>query len=433
MRRLQRTLEKPVEIQGTGLFTGQPAALRLLPAPADTGIVFVRTDLNPPFEIPVCIDHVIPKYRRMSVGREGVEVEMVEHLLAALLGMGADNVRLELDALEVPSVDGSSIPFAETLRSAGLRELDQPLRRFTVKEPISVAEDDVTLVALAADEGLSISYTLDYNVPLLGSQHFTVRLSEETFLKEIAPARTFCLGSEVDHFLSQGLGKGATYQNTLVVDADGIRENTLRFRDEFVRHKILDLVGDLCILGASLSAHIVAVKSGHTANLSLVRKIQESMLRREAETRAVGRTFLDVRELLDILPHRFPFLLIDKVIEADSWRRAVGIKNVTFNEPFFQGHFPGQPLMPGVLIIEAMAQLAGALLMRKAENAGKLAVLLALDNVKLRKTVVPGDQLRIVAETVKLKSRTGRIHTTATVESQLVAEADMKFMLTEKE
>jgi UDP-3-O-[3-hydroxymyristoyl] N-acetylglucosamine deacetylase/3-hydroxyacyl-[acyl-carrier-protein] dehydratase len=319
------------------------------------------------------------------------------------------------------------------IRKAGLVEQDAGRAEIVVREPVSVTEGDATLAALpATGEGLTVSYTLNYEHTPIGSQHFTIAVQEGAYAREIAPARTFCLQTEVEELRRQGMGKGATAQNTLVVGEGGVIDNQLRFPNEFVRHKILDLIGDLSLAGRSIRAHVVGVRSGHSANVRLAGK-----LARLAEEGAAAprrpETLLDVRELFKVLPHRYPFLLIDKVVELEGWQRAVGIKNVTINEPFFQGHFPGRPIMPGVLQIEAMAQLAGALLMRKADNANKLAVLLSMDEVKLRKTVVPGDQLRIEADVEKLKARTGTVRTRATVDGQVVSEAILKFMLVDPE
>lgn len=434
VKRPQRTIAKAVEFSGKGLFTGREAQVRLLPAKVSTGVVFVRTDLPQRPRIPALVDAVAARPRRTSLGKDGAEVETVEHLLAAAAGLAFDNLEIEIAGPEVPAGDGSAKTWVDLLATAGAAEQDAPRRVLAVRDPIAVVEGDASLVALPAAEGLTLSVSIDYAPGVLAPQNLTLAVSPETFGRDLAPARTFVLKAEAEALLAQGLGKGGTTQNTLVVAPDGsLIENRLRFPDEFVRHKALDLLGDLSLLNAGLNAHVMAVKPGHMTNLLLVRKLARVL----AESRIVRtqpkETFLDVREILKILPHRYPFLLIDKVIELDSYRRAVGIKNVTFNEPFFQGHFPGQPIMPGVLQLEAMAQLAGALLMRKADNQSKLAVLLGIDKVKFRKTVVPGDQLRIEAEALKIKSRTGLVHTQAFVDDQMVTEAMLKFMLVDAE
>jgi UDP-3-O-[3-hydroxymyristoyl] N-acetylglucosamine deacetylase/3-hydroxyacyl-[acyl-carrier-protein] dehydratase len=430
MRKNQRTLQKPVETQGVGLFSGATCSVRLKPAAAGSGLAFVRTDLPGRPRIPVGPDTISSKLRRSSVSAAGAEVETTEHLLSALGGMGVDNAEIEIDGAELPNVDGSSRPWVDLIRSSGVSELPEPRRLFVVREPIGVTDSDCSVVAMPCGEGpLTVSYTLDYPNTPIGRQHYTLEVSEDAYADQIAPARTFCLQSEAEALLQQGLGKGASYQTSVVWGPQGPIENTPRFPDEPVRHKILDLIGDLATLGAALRANIVAVKSGHTTNLKLVKKIAASFSEAGQVAAKPQTSLLDVREIAKILPHRFPFLLIDRVIELDGYRRAVGIKNVTFNEPFFQGHFPDQPIMPGVLQIEAMAQLAGVLLMRKSDNQAKVAVLLSLDGVKLRKSVVPGDQLRLEVETIKVKARTGEVFARATVDGQLVAEANLKFML----
>jgi UDP-3-O-[3-hydroxymyristoyl] N-acetylglucosamine deacetylase/3-hydroxyacyl-[acyl-carrier-protein] dehydratase len=429
MKRLQRSIKGEVSCEGVGVFTGSFVRVRFLPAPADSGIRFIRTDLPGRPELPANVDTIHARFRRTSLVKGDVEVETVEHLLSALSGLGIDNIRVEMDGGEVPGMDGSSMPFVELLRGAGIFEYEQPKVITVIQEPISVNDKGNTIVALPFDAGFTISFTLSYEDPIVGSQYFSLGITEIGYINEIAPARTFLLQSEAQAILSQGLGKGANYGNTLVVGPDGVIENSLRFKDEFVRHKILDLIGDLAVLNTDLRAHIVAVRTGHSANIKLVRKIARM---KEQVEQTKTETLMDVREIHKILPHRYPMLLIDRVIELDGYKRAVGIKNVTFNEPFFQGHFPDQPIMPGVLQIEAMAQLAGALLMRKSEVANRLAVLLSMDGVRLRRTVIPGDQLRIEAETVRIKSRTAEVYTRATVDGQIVAEATMKFMLMEK-
>ena len=329
--------------------------------------------------------------------------------MSALGGLEIDNLEVEVSSAEIPNLDGSSRPWVDLLHGAGIADLPEPRKIHVVREPIAVSDNEASIVALPSDAGLTVSYTLNYPNTAIGQQHFTLEMNDDAYTQMISPARTFCLQNEAEAFVQQGLGKGASYQTTVVWGPAGPIENVLRFPDEPVRHKILDLMGDLATLGAGLRAHVVALKSGHNTNMRMVKKIASSFSEAGQLQAKPGGTLLDVREISKILPHRFPFLLIDKVIELDGYRRAVGIKNVSYNEPFFQGHFPDQPIMPGVLQIEAMAQLAGVLLMRKSENQAKVAVLLSLDGVKLRKSVVPGDQLRLEVETIKVKARTGEV------------------------
>ncbi len=427
--KLQTTIRTAVELETETLFNGKRSKIRLLPADPNSGISFVRVDLptKPVIKInPLATQH---KMRSTSAVNGEVEVNCIEHLLSAIGGIGVDNLQIEINSSEVPWGDGSSRPFVELLTKAGLHEQKEQRKSISLLEPVSVTENGSSIIAVPHD-GTLISFTIDYDNPFIGSQHFTFKLTDTDYIKEIAPARTFCLKSEAEELVNKGLVKGGSVKNALVVDSNGVIENELRFKDEFVRHKILDLIGDLTCLGGSVNAHIIAFKSGHEENIKLMRKISDlqdtTMLQKRVET------LIDIREIFDILPHRYPLLLIDRVIELDGYNRAVGIKNVTINEPFFQGHFPGQPIMPGVLVIESMAQLAGALLMRKSGNVKRLPVLLSLENVKLRKTVIPGDQLRIEVQTVKIRSRTGEIYGRALVDGQVAAEGTMKFMLIEE-
>ncbi|MHC4605366.1 MAG: UDP-3-O-acyl-N-acetylglucosamine deacetylase [Planctomycetota bacterium] len=429
-KRNQRTIAKAATFSGQGLFSGVPCSMAVNPAEPDTGITFVRTDLPDRPEIPLSHETISGKFRRVGVVGPAGEVNTVEHLLSAAFGLQVDNLEVEIDAAELPHTDGSSLPFVEMLRESGFVEQEAQRKAIQLREPISVVEDGASIVALPSDGPLTISYTMEYD-GTIGRQHFTVEVNESSYTEQISPARTFCLQSEAEAFQQQGLGKGGSYETALVVGPDGPINNSLRFPDEYVRHKILDLIGDLAALGGELRAHVVSLRSGHTANIKLVRKIAGRVTGKRGPERR-HEILLDVRELAKILPHRYPMLLIDRVTELDGYRRAVGIKNVTFNEPFFQGHFPGEPIMPGVLQIEAMAQLAGALLMRKLENQNKTPVLLSLDGVKLRKSVVPGDQLQIEVETIKLKTRTGEVYARGTVDGQIAAEATMKFMLMDR-
>ncbi len=428
MKRNQKTIKKAAEFEGVGLHSGEHVRMRFKPAGPDEGITFIRVDLPKRPRIRLRADSVVQKLRRSALAKDGAEVQTVEHLLASLSAIGISNLEVELDGTEVPGADGSSAPFYELLtKEAGITEQEAELIPFRIEEPITVVEGDTSLVALPSkDDSLTISYVLDYDAPLLRSQYLSLKVTQDSFASEIAPARTFCLASEVEALRQMGLGKGANYENTLVVNGDTILKNTLRFPNEFVRHKILDLIGDLYMLGGPVVGQIIATKSGHLTNMRLVQRIAEDDRRRKA-AEGGDSTGLDIRAIQKMLPHRYPMLLVDRVLEIEGTKRAVGIKNVTFNEPFFQGHWPENPIMPGVLLIEAMAQMAGILLCQHVQS--RYAVLLSLDKVKLRQAVVPGDQVLLEAVSVKLKARTAQINTTATVDGRLVGQAEIKVML----
>jgi UDP-3-O-[3-hydroxymyristoyl] N-acetylglucosamine deacetylase/3-hydroxyacyl-[acyl-carrier-protein] dehydratase len=423
--RMQTTIAQTAEVTGVGLHTGEEVTVRIKPAPPNTGIVFVRTDVPGYARIPCDTRNRVNEQRRTALKEGEGEVHTIEHLLSAAVGMGIDNIEVELTAAEMPGLDGSASGFVKLFEEAGQHEQDAECREIIVTEAISVQTKDASLVALPCESGLRISYTMDYPVPSLPSMHYSLEVTRETYIEEIASARTYVLRREAEMLLKLGLGKGANTDNTIVMHDDGSVEGELRFPDEPVRHKILDLIGDLALVGAPIRAHIIALKSGHDMNASLARKLVASQ---EEEIPVTPPAQLDIREITKILPHRYPFLLVDRIIEVQP-DRAVGIKNVTFNEPFFQGHFPGQPVMPGVLLIEAAAQVTGAMLLGTRDHAGKLAFLLGVDNFKFRKTVTPGDQVIIESEALRIKERTGQARVKATVDGQLVCEGVLKFML----
>jgi len=416
-----------------GLHSGIETHVRVEPAEAGTGITFVRTDLEEEPEVHACGANLKPRERRTCLKSGAAEIYTTEHLLAALWALPVDNAIIKIDGEEVPGMDGSAREFLAAVKKVGTTELKPHRTVYSVKEPIYVREGHATLVALPGDGGLTVDYHLDY--PQMNGQEPTrqtvsIKVCSETFERDIAPARTFVFEHEVERLRAAGLGKGASYQNTLVVSKDGeIRENSLRCEDELARHKILDLLGDLSTVGVDLDAHLIATRSGHSLNMKLVQQITERREEEENLGEVVRETGLEIRDILNLLPHRYPFLFVDRVIELEGYKRAVAIKNVTFNEPFFQGHWPGQPIMPGVLLLEAMAQLSGVLLLRKLANTGKLAVLWSIDKVKLRGAVIPGDQLRIEVETLRLKPSVGHVQARCKVAGKLVAEAQLKFTL----
>lgn len=421
-----------MELTGRGLFTGEQSVVRFCPAEPDTGIVFVREDQNPPVRIPAVVENVAKRLRRTSLRNGTVQIETVEHCLSAIAGLGIDNVVIELNANEMPSFDGSCAPVVAKLKEAGIVAQSRPRLIFRVPETVRVAEGSSYVMAAPASEGddaLEIIYDLNYGSGPIGQQIFKIRVTPEDFEQSIAGARTFVLEKEAEQFRAAGLGVHLTYDDILVFGQDGPIQNALRYPDECVRHKILDLLGDLCLFGRFVAGFVFARQSGHALNHELVRRLRELEQAAELKGKMKAEPVFDIRKIQRILPHRYPFLMVDRIIEMEPGKHAVGIKNVTANEEFFTGHYPGQPIMPGVLIIEAMAQLGGLLLSQELEHTGKVAVLLSLDDVKFRRPVVPGDQLVLEASARRVKSRTGHVFCRAMVGDNLAAEADIKFMM----
>ncbi len=435
----QRTIKKPARIEGAGLHTGRTVRVEFKPAPPDSGISFLRTDLSGSSPVHAAVPSILEagrRRRRTSVGNGVVEVHTIEHLMAGCFGCGIDNLQVEISGEEVPGMDGSAHPFLELFRRVGIQEQPAPRRVIPIREPVWV-EEGFSALAVVPAETFKVSYTLSYPVPTLTAQFFAAEITPALFEKEIAPSRTFCLSQEVEALRKVGLGKGANYENTVVVEPSGrVVNNPLRYPDEFVRHKVLDLIGDLYLLGRPIQGHVMAIRSGHSLNLRLVQKLRQVIERGkesgiQAQHVEPEARSLDIHAIQRILPHRYPFLLVDRVTELVADKRAVGLKNVSINESFFQGHFPKRPVMPGVLIIEALAQLSGLLLLNKPEHLGKYAYFVAMDKVKFRRTVLPGDTLVLETEILKIRAKTGMMRTRATVEGKTAAEADLMFALLE--
>ena len=428
----QKTIAKETVVADKGLFSGNDVVLRMKPADVDHGIEFIRVDLDPPVSIPLDIDKVTQRMRRTALCVGEAYIETIEHFMGAVNALGITNLIVEIDNVEMPNIDGSCHPFTEAFLEAGIIEQSKKVQPFVITEPITVKEGDAVLYALPdkSDE-LTVIYELDYSEsePLIGRQLYRYHHSQENFVSQISPARTFILQKEAEHFSKQGIGAHLTGKDVLVIGPEGPLDNEFRFQDECVRHKIADLLGDIMLLGRPIHGRIVAYRSGHSTNHKLVHELLSVAEKQKEKKTASSDTVLDIRKIQKILPHRYPFLMVDRVISIEGDKRAVGIKNVTMNEPFFQGHFPGTPIMPGVLIVEALAQMSGLLFAQRLEHTGQLAVLLSMDKVKMRKAVVPGDQLILEVEAVRIKSRTGDCKCKAMVGDQLAAEAQIRFML----
>jgi len=430
----QKTIARDATIAGRGLFTGEPTSLTFKPAPVGHGIVFVRTDLSRPVRIPALVAHVTKRSRRTALRNGADSIETIEHCMSALHGLAIDNCEIEITGSEVPGVDGSSLPFVQVLQEAGITDQSAEKQILRITKPIEVRDGSATLIAAPPNGSeFQILYDLDYgNIEPIRQQLFSYNMNGE-FSTEIAPARTFCTKQEAETLQSRGLGAHLQPGDVLVLDVNGPIGTDYRFPNECVRHKVLDLIGDLYLLGCTIQGKIVAYKSGHSLNHALVRQLTRMLQAQQRAHLTMAEPIMDVRRIIRLMPHRYPMLLVDRVIEMDGDKRAVGIKNVTMNEPFFQGHYPGTPVMPGVLIVEAMAQLSGLLLSRKLEHTGKLPLLLSLDKVKLRRPVVPGDQLVLESENIRVKARTGHVKCRAFVGDQVAAEAIIKFMLVDND
>ena len=433
--RQQTTISTSAEVAGAGMFSGQPCRLRFRPGEPDTGIVFSRTDLGEPIRIIASVANLAPRARRTTLRNGTATIETVEHVLSAVSGLGVDNLIIEVAGPEIPNHDGSPQPFVEALLRAGLKTQDADAHVHIVREPVTVSEGDAMLAALPGSiDGLELMYDLDYSAcPSVGRQIFAFRLGQDDYVKQLAPARTFLLAEEAARLRSQGLGPHLTEKDVLVMGPTGPVGNELRFPDEHVRHKVCDLIGDLALLGRRLSGRIVACRSGHTLNHQMVQRLADQVAASQRRAQAAGHPLLDIRKIQRILPHRYPFLMIDRVIELDGDRRAVAVKNVTMNEPYFQGHYPGHPIMPGVMVLEAMAQLSGVLLSQRLDNTGKVAMLVSMDKVRIRRAALPGDQLIIEAEALHVRSRTGHCRCRATIGEHVAATAEIVFMLVDED
>ncbi|MCK4235707.1 MAG: bifunctional UDP-3-O-[3-hydroxymyristoyl] N-acetylglucosamine deacetylase/3-hydroxyacyl-ACP dehydratase [Candidatus Krumholzibacteria bacterium] len=433
MVRQQRTIKEPFTYEGTGLHTGKDVRTVFKPAPPDTGIKFRRVDLEPNVEIPARADfiHDGEIQRNTTITRNGAVIHTVEHLLATISGLRIDNLIVEINADEPPEPqDGSCAPFVEAFRKTGFINQGVPVRYLKITTPVNFFEDGVELIALPYS-GFKISFTIEYENEHIGTQYACFEINPEIFVKEIAPARTFALMSDVEMLRSEGLIKGGSLENAVVVDKNGmLNEGPLRFSNEFVRHKILDIVGDLTLVGHPIEGHIIAVRSGHKSNLKFVRMLSEEAKYRAKPTVEDGQRYWDINAIQQIMPHRYPFLLVDRIVELEDKKRVVGIKNVSINEPFFVGHFPGHPIMPAVLIIEAMAQVGGLLLLSSIDKPEKyLVYFIGINKAKFRKPVFPGDQLRFELEMISLRRRFSKMKGIAYVDGQVVAEAELTSLI----
>jgi len=442
----QQTLNRPASFSGTGLHSGNRVSMSFLPSPPNSGIRFRRMDLEGKPEIEARIENVSETNRSTTLAKGNIKIHTVEHVLAAFSGYGIDNAVIELDANEPPIADGSAREFCKMIQSAGVVPQNEKREPFTVSEPIEL-EMGETLMTLFPDEGFKLTCTSADKEGRF-TQFYSTEVTPKTWEHDLAHARTFCFYEEIEFLIKNGLIRGGSLENAVVIRDDAVlTTEPLRYTDEFVRHKMLDILGDLSLLGRPIHGHLVAVKPSHAANCELVRQIIAQMQKplRAAQTFAPPPAKLpaaaspeeavipadgamSVEEVMRTLPHRYPFLMVDKVLKIEG-NHIVAVKNVTINEPFFAGHFPGHPIMPGVLQLEAMAQVAGILLLKNAELVNQVAYFMSAEDVKWRKPVVPGDTLVIDVELTKRRGRIGKAKGACKVGGEIVSEAEVTFML----
>jgi UDP-3-O-[3-hydroxymyristoyl] N-acetylglucosamine deacetylase / 3-hydroxyacyl-[acyl-carrier-protein] dehydratase len=433
----QHTVGKTASFSGTSLHTGEKVSLKLHPAPVDHGIKFKRKDLQEEPTIDAKIDNLKTVDRATTIGEGSVRVHTVEHVLAALSGMGVDNATVEMDANEPPIGDGSAQPYVDLIKRAGVTAQEDPRKFFDVREPVHVESKTGALLVLLPDEKFRISCT-QAGPNNRFAQYLSTEVTSAVFEREIAPARTFVFYEDVEPLMEKNLIKGGSLENAIVVRGDAVlSKEPLRFPDEFVRHKMLDIIGDLALIGRRIRGHLVAVKPGHAVNADLARVVVREQTRRSALaiTRALppSEGGFDTDEVMQILPHRFPFLMVDRIISFESETKCIGVKTVTINEPFFQGHFPGHPVMPGVMQVEAMAQVASILLFKLAKTTSRIGYFMSADGVKFRKPVFPGDTIFIHAELTKSRGeRLAKAKCHCVVNDAVVSEGELMFTFLDK-
>jgi UDP-3-O-[3-hydroxymyristoyl] N-acetylglucosamine deacetylase/3-hydroxyacyl-[acyl-carrier-protein] dehydratase len=442
----QRTLSREVSLKGKALHTGEEVTMTLKPAPENHGIVFKRLDLYGKPVIKPLIDFVEDLVRSTTIADGHTKVHTVEHVLSALSGCSVDNLLIEMDASEPPIMDGSAKHFVNLIQKAEPTEQNADKAHFTLENPVSVTKGNSSIIALPYD-GFKITCTSSDDRGV-HTQHLSIDIDIESYITHISAARTFTVYEDIEELIKLGKIKGGTLDSAIVIKGDKIlTKEPLRYKDEFVRHKILDIIGDIVLLGMPIKAHIIAVRPSHALNAQLTKKLREAQLEQSSppkkptgalqkeaagvEVLAPTDTALDIREVMDILPHRYPFLMVDRVVEIINEKELVATKNLTMNELFFQGHYPGMPVMPGVLQVEAMAQAVGILLLKLFPiDESKIALFMSANNVKFRQAVVPGDTLEIRAKITKIKgNKLAQAECKCLVSGKLASQAELMFSI----
>jgi UDP-3-O-[3-hydroxymyristoyl] N-acetylglucosamine deacetylase/3-hydroxyacyl-[acyl-carrier-protein] dehydratase len=438
----QQTLSRSANFSGIGLHSGNRVNMTIHPAPANSGVRFRRVDLEGRPEIEARVENVSETNRSTTIAKGNVKVHTVEHVLAALAGHGIDNAVVELDANEPPIADGSSREFVKIILAAGIAPQAEQREVYTPSEPIELRSGE-TVMTLFPDEGFKITCTSADKKGRF-TQFFSTEVTPKTWEKELAHARTFCFFEEIEYLIKNGLIKGGSLENAVVIRDDAVlTTEPLRYPEEFVRHKMLDIIGDLSLTGRAIRGHLIAVKPSHGANCEFAKLIVAQMNKplraaqtfappppktAASETPAAADGVMTIEQIMKMLPHRPPFLLVDRVLKIDG-TKIVAVKNVTMNEPFFAGHFPGHPIMPGVLQLEAIAQVAGIVLIKQGETVNQVAYFMSAEDVKWRKPVVPGDVLIIEVELTKVRGKIGKAKGVCKVAGEIVSEAEVTFMI----
>jgi len=447
----QQTLSRPASYSGVGLHSGNRVTMTFLPAAPNTGIRFRRVDLEGKPEIEARVENVVENNRSTTLAKGNTRIHTVEHVLATFGGYGIDNAVVELDANEPPIADGSAREYCKMIQAAGIVPQEERREPYVVSAPLEL-EMGETVMTLFPDEVFKISCTSADKQGRF-TQFYSVELSPKTWEREWSEALTLCFYEEIEYLITNGLIRGGSLENAVVIRDDAVLTNEpLRYQEEFVRHKMLDIVGDLLLLGRPVHGHLVAIKPSHAANCELVRRIAAQMRKPLVAAHAFGPPpqapkapqqgetaseelrdeggAMDTRRVMELLPHRPPFLMVDRVTKIEG-NHIVAIKNVTAGEDYFRGHFPGHPIMPGVLQLEAIAQAAGILMLKRTEGASQLAYFMSAENVKWRKPVYPGDVLVIDVELTKMRGKIGKAKGACKVQGEIVSEAEVTFMVGE--
>lgn len=424
----QQTIVKAAEFNGIGLHTGKQVTMKFLPAPEDTGIVFIRSDLPGQPKIKAILENVVSTNRGTVLQENDATVNTVEHVLSALRALGIDNLYVDLNDLEPPVMDGSANEYVKAALEAGIQPQEATRHVISLKEKIYLEDKDKKMMYLPSDK-FEVTFTLSYADNIIPPQTIHIEINEQEYLNRIGISRTFGFEHEFEMLKTHNLALGGSLDNAVVINNDGTvrNEGGLRDDNELILHKILDLVGDFSLLSSHIKGHIIAEKTGHEFNTRFAKLLKDKYL--QVQNRKDSEKMMYIEEIKEVLPHRYPFLLVDRIVSIVPGESICGYKNITANEEFFNGHYPHKPIMPGVLLVEAMAQVAGVLFLTQDENKGKTPFFCGIDRVRFRKPVVPGDRVDFTIKITKVRGATGKVEAEARVDGDLVAGGELMFQL----